>query len=226
MSSTPSPGLRRALAGVVAATVVPLAVLHRLGRTWGATLDERLAPLPGDDVVPDPDLQTTHAATIDAPPAAVWPWLVQMGWHQGGWYTSRWVDRLLFPANWPSATTILPGLQDRRVGDFIPDGPPESGCGFVIEGLTPREALVLHSTTHLPMAWRRAGARLDWTWVFVLVELEGGRTRLVFRCRGTAGPWWVLGLYHLAIVPADFVMSRQLLHGVRVRAEAPGPVHA
>lgn len=30
-----------------------------------------------------------HATTIDAPPSAVWPWLIQMGWHQGGWYTKR-----------------------------------------------------------------------------------------------------------------------------------------
>ena len=121
---------------------------------------EHAIALPGDDIVARPDLATTHAITIDAPPERVWPWLVQMGWHRGGWYTARWVDRLLFPANWPSAQRIMPELQDRDVGDFIPDGPPESECGFVVEHLEPNRYLVLHSTTHLPLKWRRErGAR-------------------------------------------------------------------
>ena len=91
----------------------------------------------GDDIVADPQVVTDHAVTVDAPPEAVWPWLVQMGWHRGGWYTARWVDRLLFPANGPSAVRVVPEFQDRRTGDFIPDGPPESGCGFLVERLEP-----------------------------------------------------------------------------------------
>ena len=202
-------------------------VLHHLGRTWGATPEERRGALPGDEVVADPDIQTTHATTIRAAPGEIWPWLVQMGWHQGGWYTARWVDRLLFPVNWPAATRIIPELQGRAVGDFIPDGPPESDCGFVVERLDPAEALVLHSTTHLPMSWRRAGAWLDWTWTFCLTDLGEAGTRLVFRCRGRTGPSWVLGLYHLVIVPSDFVMSRQMLHGIRTGgSRARGPTMA
>jgi hypothetical protein len=49
----------------------------------------------------------THAITIAASADAVWPWLVQMGWGRAGWYTYRWVDRLLFPANGPSADQLL-----------------------------------------------------------------------------------------------------------------------
>jgi hypothetical protein len=51
--------------------------------------------LPGDDFITDPKVQTDHAVTIAAPPSSVWPWLVHMGWGCGGWYTARWVDRLL-----------------------------------------------------------------------------------------------------------------------------------
>jgi hypothetical protein len=32
-------------------------------------------------------------------------------------------------------------------------------------------------------------------------------------------PWWVAAAYWLVLVPADFVMSRQMLAGVKSRAE-------
>ena len=84
--------------------------LIRLGCTFGSVPAERLASLPGDDLIAAPTVQTDHAITIDAPPAAVWPWLLQMGWGRAGWYTARWVDRLLFPANSASGDWIVPGL--------------------------------------------------------------------------------------------------------------------
>jgi len=41
-------------------------------------------PLPGDDLVPSPVVQTTHAVTINAPPQRVWPWLAQTGQGRAG----------------------------------------------------------------------------------------------------------------------------------------------
>jgi hypothetical protein len=196
------------------------AVLLHLGRTYGSTPEERSARIAGDDIVSHPSVATNHAITIDARPEHVWPWLVQMGWGRAGWYTARWVDRLLFPANEPSATTILPELQDLHVGDFVPDGPPETNCGFIVEDLIPNRALVLHSTSHLPGSWRDKAA-LDWSWAFNLTPIDGGhRTRYLFRSRWTTSPWWFTLGGWLGIVPADFVMSRDHLHGVKKRAEA------
>jgi hypothetical protein len=211
----------RAAIALLAAGVLAEAWLVRLGRTYGSTADERVMPLPGDQVVPDPAVVTDHAITIDLAPERVWPWLTQMGWHRAGWYTARWVDRLLFPANWPSATRIIPGLQDIRVGDFVPDGAPENRCGFIVEQLEPNRALVLHSTSHLPASWRaQQKAALDWSWTFVLTPLQGGRrTRFLLRSRWTTAPWWLTVGCRLLIVPADFIMSRDMLHGVKSRAE-------
>jgi hypothetical protein len=204
-------------AAAVAATV-EVGLVH-LGRTYGSTAQERAASLPGDDLIAEPTVQTDHAVTIDGPPSAVWPWLVQMGWGRGGWYTARWVDRLLFPANGPSADRIEPELQDIAVGTFIPDGPPETECGLHVVQLEPERALVLRSNSHLPMSWRDR-ARLDWTWAFVLTPLNGGRrTRYHFRSRWVTHPWWLSVGGWLAIVPADFVMSRDMLRGVKRRAE-------
>ncbi len=208
---------RRALLTTTA--VAGEAVLIHLGRTYGSTRAERRQSLPGDDIVARPVVRTDHAVTIDAPPAAVWPWLVQMGWGRGGWYTARWVDRLLFPANGPSADRVVPELQDIDVGTFIPDGPPRAECGFHVVALEPERALVLRSNSHLPISWRDR-ATLDWTWAFVLTAVDGGRgTRYHFRSRWVSRPWWLSAVGWLLIVPADFVMSRDMLRGVKARAE-------
>jgi hypothetical protein len=141
-------------------SVAGYAALHCLGRRAGSTRAERRQALPGDGAVRHPQMVTDHAITISAPPEAVWPWLTQMGWHRAGYYTPRWVDRLLFPANLPSLDVLDPGLaRELGVGDTIPDGPPGTAW-FVVEEASPPGTLVLHSTTHVPPAWReKFGAR-------------------------------------------------------------------
>jgi hypothetical protein len=206
--------------GVVAATAgIAEAGLIHLGRTYGSTPAERRVRLPGDEVIATPTVQTDNAITIEAPPARVWPWLVQMGWGRAGWYTARWVDRLLFPANGPSADRIVPELQDIEVGTFIPDGPPETECGLHVIELLQERALVLRSNSHLPMEWRER-ATLDWTWTFVLTPQDDGRrTRFHFRSRWVTDPLWFTLVGWLGVVPANLVMSRDMLRGVRRRAE-------
>ena len=42
--------------------------------TWGARPSEVSMKLPGDELLADAGLVSTRAVTINAPPAAVWPW--------------------------------------------------------------------------------------------------------------------------------------------------------
>jgi hypothetical protein len=207
-------------AGAVAVTVgLAEAALVRLGRTYGSTPQERAMRLPGDGIIATPTVQTDHAITIQAPASSVWPWLVQMGWGRAGWYTARWVDRLLFPANGPSADRIVPELQDLTVGAFVPDGAPETETGLWVVELVPERALVLRSNSHLPMSWRDR-ATLDWTWTFVLTPTQDDQaTRFHFRSRWITEPWWFTVVGLLGVVPADLVMSRDMLRGVSTRAE-------
>lgn len=198
--------------------------LHHLGTTYGASPEERAGTLPGDDLVARPQTVATHARTIHAAPQEVWPWLAQVGWHRGGWYTPRWVDVLLFPDNLPSATHLIEEHQHVQVGDVIPDGPPCAECGFEVREVEPGRRLVLHSTTHLPLRWRRSGRSVTWTWSFDLTPVaDGAATRLVFRWRARTHPWWLTAATHLLIVPADFVMSRSMLRGLARRAEHATP---
>jgi WS/DGAT/MGAT family acyltransferase len=158
------------------------------------------------------------------PPERVWPWLVQMGWHRGGWYTAGWVDRLLFPANWPSATHLVPELQrPLEVGDHVPDGPPDTAW-FVVAHVDPPHLLVLHSTTHLPAAWRaRLRASIDWTWTFTLADTDDGGTRLLLRVRGRTRPWWLTAAYVAGLVPADYIMAHSMLAGISRRCDGRVP---
>ena len=191
------------------------------GRRGGSSARERRRTLPGDSLVARPSVVTDHAITIAAAPEEVWPWLTQMGWHRAGWYTPRWVDRLLFPANWPSLDHLDPALvRDLAVGDTIPDGRPGTAF-FRVEEVAAPHRLVLHSTTHLPVSWaERFGAGIDWTWAFVLHERPEGGTRMHLRVRGATRPWWLTAAYVFALVPADGLMGPGMLHGIRRRVEA------
>jgi len=215
----PMPGRALTLAAVGAVAAEAYFALQWLGRTHGSTAVERKADMPGDEVVPAPQVVVTHAMTIQAPPQEVWPWLAQMGWHRGGWYTARWVDRLLFPDNGPSADTIIDAYQDLQAGDFIPDGAPETECGFTVVDVRPGRHLVLCSRSHLPLSWRVRGvAAVHWTWAFVLTPLDAGSaTRLVFRWRCYTSPSWLTFGVEAFVVPADFIMSRSMLTGIRQR---------
>ena len=57
-----------------------------------ASRAEERASMPGDDLV-DADVVMDRAFTLGGPPDQVWPWLVQLGKHRGGWYLPRAVER-------------------------------------------------------------------------------------------------------------------------------------
>ena len=197
------------------------ATLQLLGRRAGSTYEERTGTMPGDEIIPKTSIVTNHATTIAVPPTVVWPWLTQMGWHRAGWYTPRWVDRLLFPNNWPSLTRLDAALvRDLTPGDTIPDGPPGTAY-FVVQEADPPRAVVLYSDTHLPPRWRkRLNADIRWTWSLKLTALSDERTRLQLRVRGRTRPWWLTACYVAVIVPADFVMATGMLRGIKRRVES------
>jgi hypothetical protein len=87
---------------------------------WGATAEEIARPMPGDELDPRPTFLATRAITIDATPAEIWPWLLQMGYGRAGFYGFDLLENLGSPRGLNSAERILPQFQNFRVGDKVP----------------------------------------------------------------------------------------------------------
>jgi hypothetical protein len=190
---------------------------------WGSTKSERRRRLPGDDIsndiVPAGMARHTRAVTIDAPPEAVWPWLVQVGDRRAGFYSYDWLERATGTVHYVegkhAALRIHPELQDVQVGDRIATG--SIGTRLRIDApvtvLAPNHALVMG------------------TWAFVLEPVPGGRTRLLVR---EPYPGWLrlavparFGLLralgaaidYAVGEPLHFAMERKMLLGLKQRAE-------
>jgi hypothetical protein len=162
--------------------------------------------LPGDGLLPRPALTSTRAVTIEAPPSAVWPWLVQMGSGRGGAYTYDWIENL-FGLNMHSADEILPQYQHLRAGDVLPLG--HNGPAMRVEICDPERTLAFRS------------ADGNWVWSFNLFPRRPG-TRLISRNRiampGTTWPARVVN--RVVMEPGSLVMERRMLLGIKQRAEA------
>jgi hypothetical protein len=171
---------------------------------WGATAEEIARRIPGDELLEPADMVSTRAITIDAPPSAIWPWLVQMGVGRAGAYTYDWIERLL-GLDMRSADRIVPELQQLAVGDVLPMRPGDPGMR--VEVLEPERA----------MSTRSEDGR--WVWSFALAP-QGGSTRLVSRNRATVR---TLGerIGMAAMEVGSLVMERKMLRGIKWRAEQP-----
>ncbi len=124
------------LLSVIATLVtVYMAAVRPRQRSWGIDPDETAKTLPGDDVIADPTVVDTRGITIAAPVERIWPWLVQMGYGRGGWYSYDRLDN-----EGESSHRIVPELQHLEVGDVVPTHP---GGGFRVESLEPAHHLVL-----------------------------------------------------------------------------------
>ena len=206
--------MMRARSGVAAAGGLGLAaglevVTYPLWRpwclTWGAIDGEATQALPGDGLLAEPDLVTTRAVGVDAPPSAIWPWLVQMGPGRGGAYTYDWIENL-FGLGMHSADEILPQYQELEVGEAWRLG--AQGPVLRVAALEPPRSMVLRSDDG------------NWVWAFTLVP-AGQSTRLISRNRiATPGTSRLMrAFFTYAMEPGSLIMERKMLLGIKQRAE-------
>lgn len=207
---------KKSVAALALGLIASAFVVHRIGRRSGVGDDEVRRPLPGDDAVWKPNWVSTRAITIDAPPAFVWPWIVQMGYPtiRGGWYTPHWLDELMWGKRPRSTDVIVPELQRLEAGDRVPDSADWS-VFYIVEEIVPERHLLLHSVSHVfpPLS------RSDFTWVFALEPYGTDRTRLFIRARVAYEPKWAYPLLEAALGLGDFVNVNVMLRGIKSRAE-------
>ena len=207
---------------------------------WGVEPADHVRLLPGDELIAGPTAGDTRAITIDAPAAAIWPWLVQMGFGRAGWYSYDTLDM-----RGRSASEIVPEWQSIALGQTMPTWP---GGGLEVVQIEPERAIVLYlddlivarqqkdaratavgglgadATTPGLVAsaaiMRSQPRRFRASWAFVLEPIDGDRTRLIERVRveyaeiaawnRVSGP-----LFGVAV----FLMTRRQLLGIKQRAE-------
>ena len=211
---------------------------------WAATAAERTMPLPGDELITSPNLATTHAVTISAPPPLVWPWLVQTGQGRAGFYSDSplwdrcvdWYYRLLSREQPGRAVTgyqvrasnrIVAAWQNPHAGDIIADGPAGTAY-YQIRHIEPGKAFVLFTDTHLrylvPARLRdnpKLGIFGEISDSFLLTEPEPGQTRLIRRMRLTCGPWPFRAVaVPIVLIWGETITARNLLSGIKRRSEA------
>jgi hypothetical protein len=217
--------VREGIGGAIRIAIVFITpFLYRRRARWGATDVEISRSLPGDELVPQNRWGYTHAITIRASAAEIWPWLVQIGQGRGGFYGYEFLENLI-GCNIHNAERIIPEFQHLDVGDEIRHHPKLPY--YEVSNVEPNRVLVLHTgfdantvnitelTDTVPRKYTNA------IYIWFLHELGNGRTRLIARGRyDYRGFRNVLGNNHFLLEPIAFTTSRKMLLGIKERAEA------
>ena len=206
-----------ALGGGVAAYAATLRPWHL---RWGATGAELTQSWPGDDLIPEPRRDVTHAMTIAAPAAIVWAFIVQIGQDRAGYYSYSWLENL-FRADIHNMDHIVPEYQKRVVGDTVWMARKDRYGGkgrMVVAHLEPCKSMVLID----PESWdapQRGKTAVKGLWAFHVREIDKSTTRLVIR--GRAGQLSRVAdlMDYFFWEPAHFVMERKMMLTVRALAE-------
>jgi hypothetical protein len=150
-----------------------------------ALVDESVRNLPGDSVIGIPIASSTDGIYIEAPPDAIWPWLLQMGCLRAGWYSYDFLDN----AAVPSSNHIVTEWQNLAEGDSL-NWTPQEDHGCFVNSIDRCKSLVLGSCydydrnqsflpdiNPLPANYSRS------SWSFVLEPQTSHVTRLIVRVR-------------------------------------------
>jgi len=168
---------------------------------WGATAEEISSSMVGDDLCSDATVVATRSITIGAAPQEVFPWIRQMGFGRGGWYSYDWLDNL----GRKSATTIHDEWQSVEAGDKIPSGP----ISFT--------AAIVDAPRHFVLEIQSLGKKspkLHFTLTYELRDNPQG-TRLVTRMRSRINLPLGSLFEKLILGPGDGIMLRRQLLNIK-----------
>ena len=193
------------LALVLGILIVVLALVPLYIRNWGATAEEVVRPMPGDDLLPHPTLTWDHGLTIHGRPEEVWPWIAQIGDDRGAFYSYTFIQNLIAQDDlYHNADRIIPEFQD-----------PYAGEGLIMDYLAVR---TVEPGQYL-LAQLAGVPELGWTWIWHLYPAGQGETRLVVRMRIQLSPEMDSPAVGYVMDVGGFVMERRMMQGIKDRAE-------
>lgn len=194
---------------------------------WGATDAEFDSPYPGADLIPGGTRSATMAVTIDAPPADVWPWLVQMGYGRAGWYSWDYLDNF----GRRCADRIHPEWQNVNVGDMLagPDVSEMEKSSWQVAAIEPERFLGLRASFDLRRGRRFDPAKdhpqyfTDSIWGFLLKPLADNKTRLIVSGYWRLEPKWLQPFASFAALEwTHWIMQTRQFANIKRRAEKAG----
>lgn len=179
---------------------------------WGSTPEEVNLTLPGDNLIPTPDLIWNHAITIHGRPEQIYPWLIQMGDSRAAFYSITFIENLFCMTSGECRYVNANRIHDEW------QNPPRGEQGIimnflVIQDYQPGKFVLARNTAELP---------LQWTWLWYAYPLNQNTSRLVVRHRIDAPEDVPMGLFNL-IMNSGYVMERAMMLGIRERAEGRLP---
>lgn len=159
--------------------------------------------LPGDDLIPVTNFQTTRAIDIETSVETVWAWLAQVGRDKSGYYG---LDSLT-NNGMPSISYIRQDLPAPQIGNEL-DG------GYRILDLKEGNFLI-YGAFDLPTP---TGQPMERTTALIVEKRITGTARLIIRTRGYA--YGLLGkLYVLAFELMDYLDAQTMLKNIKERSE-------
>lgn len=197
------------IALVLVMVVVGFQITGALISNWGATPVEASQQLPGDERLPNAPIKWNHAETIRALPEAVWPWIAQMGDDRAGFYSYMFIERTVdpTPGRYVNASSIHPEWQNPAVGMGIIQ------TQLDIAALEPGKYLLASASKENP---------LGWTWLWYITPAADGQTRLNVHMRIQPPPGPENPVLNTFIGLGAFIMERNMMTGLKVRAEGGG----
>jgi hypothetical protein len=170
--------------------------------SWGASKDETVMPLIGDDLAPS--ISSTRAISISAPISEVWKWTIQLGADRGGFFSYSFLEKALGYEMREGGP--VPESQKMEVGRIVPGSIDESKStikySFRVVAVEPGESFVLEN-------W---GA-------FVLKEVNPRQTRLIVRTHGRYLSDLKSKIEDFLFMPLHYIMERRMLMGMKARVE-------
>ena len=180
----------------------------------GATREEANSVLPGDEITPPDPFRSTMATTIAATPEEIWPWLVQVGWQRGAFYSYNRIEAV-FGMDLHNADRIHPEWQNLQIGDTMWMSHPRMRYLFPVTKaaiIDPNRVLVFAIYGPEGAEGAPSGA-----WSFVLKPIDGTSTRLISRLQVSTPSLVGKLVFYAFEEPAHFIMQDGMFRGLKER---------